>query len=179
MPDPYASLGEVVQPAAPQADPYAAIGSPVGPASDGDYLGGLKQLMAAPKPDRAAIHAYATAHNRVDQSGDLDNAIDWINKNPGHAGDVRYRDLGPQQGAPKPETMINAPDDAAGSTMRGVAQGLTGGFGDKAGAFLDTVAPTGGNLQSIWSGHSFGDAYAHNKAFEFGQSAADDSDSVA
>ena len=168
------------------------------PLSHDDYIGGLKQLMMAPGgPDRAAIHAFTAANNRAD-SGTLDTAIDWINHNPGHAGEVQYQDLGPQQtqqpGQPpaqQPQTMAVAPDsgfkipdgvplvggyDAGGGLAAGIRGGVNGylaGAGDKIGAAIGTVIPTAGE-QNVWQGHSFSDAYAHNKAFEFGQSQADE-----
>jgi hypothetical protein len=97
-------------------------------------------------------------------------------------------------GDPHTETMMTAPDSgpeslkipgwvpgvggydigsAMGASQRGSLNGLTGGFGEKLNAAIGTVIPGAGD-QSIWGGHDFGDAYAHNKALAFGQSAVDD-----
>jgi hypothetical protein len=186
MADPALPAGFTLD-AAPSAPSAAVPPPPAGftmdPVSDGDYVGGLRSLLkpgANGKVDRKAVNDYIVAHHRA-ATGTTNAAYDYIDQG-GDPSKIGIQDLGPQQGAPQPaqpdaapqqQTMATAPDDAAGSTARGFAQGVLGGFGDKAGAFLDTIAPTGGALQSVWNGHDFGDAYDHNKAVEFAQSAAD------
>lgn len=107
-------------------------------------------------------HVYQNAPDNVTPDQVSQRAQQEFNKPVAHMD-------GGKQAAPQADGML-------GTLIRSAANGITGGWADKAAAGLEAVIPGIGNAgtQTIYGGHGLSDAYNHNQQIEHAQTQADE-----
>ena len=153
--------------AAPANDPFlAAAGASAAPTHENDpFLAAATSATPTPHVGNSANNSGENSQRTSDNAGA--GAVDRS---------AAVSNL-PGSGANKGQI---APDNALFTLGHGVADGVTAGFLDKAGAAGNAVIPWLGqvdnkNSYSMWGGHSFGDAYNHNLGLLQGQADVDSS----
>lgn len=150
-------------------------GQPAQP-SAGDYISTLHAMIADPSVTRDQIHQFAQQSGHPFDSQDEKRILDWRDHHKDEASAVQLR----SGAGGKVEGEV--PDSTVWGAMRSAAEGMTAHLFDPVAAAgnalipglasLDNAGGAGLSQESIYGGHSFGDAYAHNLNAARGETAA-------
>lgn len=153
-----AQLNQGGDPAKPQDDPA---------------LDTVKKMIASGATTRD-IHRYLQGIGHDSTQG-VDEAVAFREAHPDQAGQIGIAP-GANGGAVTAPKLENT--GFLDTLGRSLANGVTGGFGDKIVSGINAVAPldalTGKKVHSIWDGSSLSGAYNHNLDLERGVTGADD-----
>lgn len=138
--------------------------------SSDQFIAGLRDKLKTAK-SLDEVHQYVAQSGYHDTGNSVDQAYGFL-----HGAGRGYQGQYPVNVGGDGAVQTQSPFKDGGmldTGIRAIANGVTGGWADKIAAAADAVIPLDQGSQSIWGGHTFADAYAHNKAIQSGVTQAD------